>query len=448
MRARTPPDPSHPPGASAPGGAHPETPPSAQPGVRLYGWRHPTVLAAALLAIASGFAQFGVTATLGDVAKAFGETGNGPSLHEQVGLSLTTIGLGLAVIRLAALGSMPLAALADRIGRRRVILSCCLTGLALTVVAAGSPTFWWFVVAFAVGRPLLSATSALAAVIAAEETRAADRAKAVALIAFAYASGAALIAFIRGISGLGFRPLFVLAVVPLVLVALAGRWVEEPERYARLRGAEPSDLAQIARPGRIAPALRGRLALLAGLGFFAIAFVTGPVTTLVFLYGENVLGLAPSTTAMILLAGAPVAVTGLLAGRWAADRAGRLPTAMAAHAGIAISGAIAYTASLPWAVGGYLVCWFTQAAVGPAIGALAAELFPTSSRATAAGWLNAAGVLGAVAGLVTFGLLADAFGSFGPAALAVTIPMGLASAGYLLLPETRGLELEESAPEL
>ncbi|MGH8897750.1 MAG: MFS transporter [Egibacteraceae bacterium] len=421
--------------------------------MRLHSWRHQSVLSAAVLAVASGFAQFGVTAALPDVARAFRATAQGSSLAEQVGLSLTTIGIGLAVIRFAALASMPLAALADRVGRRRVVLSCCLTGLALTVMASGSPTFWWFVVVVALGRPLLSTTNALAAVIAAEETRVADRAKAIALIAAAYGFGAGLFAFVRGVSELGFRPLFALAVVPLVTVTLIGRRLEEPERYTRLRSAESAALGvQAGRPRAyacwaLAPRLRGRLALLAGLGFFAVAFVTGPVTTLVVLYGERVLGLTRGVIAFIALAAGPVGFGGLAVGRWAADRLGRIPTAVVAHAGIAIAGAIAYTAGPAGAIGGYLACLFAQSVAGPAIGTLATELFPTSSRATAAGWLNAAGVLGAVGGLVTFGLLADAFGSFGPAALAVTIPMGLASAGYLLLPETRGLELEESAPE-
>lgn len=425
----------------------PEAPITAFSQMRLHGWRDPAILAAAVFAIAAGFAQFGVTAALADVAKAFGAAGQGPSLTEQVGLSLTTLGLGLGVIRLAALGAMPLTALADRTGRRRTILGCCLAGLALTVAAAGSPTFWWFVAVVALGRPLLSTTSALSVVIAAEETRAADRAKAVALMAAAYGFGAGLITFVRGVSGLGFRPLFVLAVVPLAVIARVGRRLEEPERYARLRSGDSAVVAHTARPGWIPPALRGRLVLLAALGSFAVAFVTGPVTTLVFLYAESILGLEPYAAALLVPAAALFGIGGLVVGRWAADRLGRVPTAIVAHAGIAIAGAITYTAGTAGVIGGYLACLFAQSVGGPAIATLAAELFPTSSRATAAGWLGAAGVLGAVSGLVTFGLLADAFGSFGPAALAVTIPMGLASAGYLLLPETRGLELEESAPE-
>jgi MFS family permease len=115
---------------------------------------------------------------------------------------------------------------------------------------------------------------------------------------------------------------------------------------------------------------------------------------------------------------------------------------------VAVAGAVTYTSGAPGAIAGYLASLFAQSAFGTAVGAMSTELFPTSSRGTAAGWLNCAGVLGAVCGLLVFGLLVDAFGSFGPAALAVTIPVALVSTAYLRLPETKGLELEESAPEM
>jgi YNFM family putative membrane transporter len=413
--------------------------------VRLHGWTHPAILSAALLAVGAGFAQFGVTAALSDVAEEFGEQGPGPLLPMQIGLSLTTIGLGLAIIRFSSLASLPLAALADKYGRRTVTLSCCLTGLALTVVAAFSPTFWWFVALFALGRPLLSATNALTVVIAAEETTSADRAKAVALLAAAYGIGAGLVALIRGVWDPGFKSLFLLAAVPLVVVALTSRLVEEPDRYARLR--EPGPVAA-ARPGRVPAELRARLVLLAVIGYFSFAVVTGPATTLLFLYSETVLGLSPGTTAAVVFCAGPVGLGGLLTGRWAADRLGRVPTAVAGHLVVAVAGAVTYTAGAGGAIAGYLVSLFAQSAFGTAVAAMSAELFPTSSRGTAAGWLNCAGVLGATCGLLVFGRLADAFGSFGPAALAVTIPVALVSTGYLRLPETRGLELEESAPEV
>jgi MFS family permease len=50
-------------------------------------------------------------------------------------------------------------------------------------------------------------------------------------------------------------------------------------------------------------------------------------------------------------------------------------------------------------VAGYLLAVVASSAYAPAFGSQAAELFPTSERGSVAGWLTAAGVLGAVAGL-------------------------------------------------
>src|SRR5688500_9435443 len=86
-------------------------------------WLAPAVLTAAALSVASGFAQFAATATLGDVAAAFGRTSAGDSVMARAGLAGSTLGAGLAVIRLASLASLPLAELADRRGRRGVLLT-------------------------------------------------------------------------------------------------------------------------------------------------------------------------------------------------------------------------------------------------------------------------------------------------------------------------------------
>jgi MFS family permease len=98
-------------------------------------------------------------------------------------------------------------------------------------------------------------------------------------------------------------------------------------------------------------------------------------------------------------------------------------------------------------VSGYLLAVVAAAAYGPATAALAAELFPTSIRARVAGWLVASGVLGAVVGLLAFGSISDALDSFGLAAVVICAPVVVASVAFSRLPETVGLELEQSAPE-
>jgi MFS family permease len=129
------------------------------------------------------------------VARGFGQVNNGATVVAQAGISGTALGIGLAIMRLASLGALPVIGLADRFGRRRLLLATVGAGLAMTVLAAASPSYWCFVAIFACGRPVLAATNGLAQVTAAEQTASADRAKAVALIAAGYGTGAGVVLF-------------------------------------------------------------------------------------------------------------------------------------------------------------------------------------------------------------------------------------------------------------
>ena len=244
--------------------------------LKLHRWSDRAILAVAVLALASGFGQFGVVAALGDVSTQLGHVAPGGSIADKVGLSGTNLGIGLAVIRLASLGSLPLIGSADRLGRRRVILVVTMVGLVFTAVAATSPGYWWFVVIFALGRPLLSATNALAEVMAAEETSSRDRTAAVALMAAGYGVGAGLSAVIHSLasSALGFRGVFALAVVPLLAVVAVRRWVEEPSRFTLAEAAAEHPTPVL---GAVGPRYRNRVITMALIAFF-ISIIADPPT--------------------------------------------------------------------------------------------------------------------------------------------------------------------------
>lgn len=429
--------------------AEPDTPTTAPPGV--HPWRHPAILGAAAMSMAAGFAQFSATSGLPDVAAAFGEVGNGVGVAGQIGLSATTLGLGQAVIRLSSLASLPLSGAADRVGRRRMLLLCSAGGLAMVSAAALSQSFVWFVVLFSLARAPLSSTNALAGVIAAEETQTRDRAKAIALITVGYGFGAGLTGIVRAVGGeaIGFRALFGLSLIPLLLLPLLARTIEEPERFRLVR--ERSRALGLRARSRLAlapfePASRRRFVIV-GVLTFAIAFASGPINTNLFVFAESVLGLPRSATAIAVLAAGPSGLVGLVLGRWAADRLGRRLTAGLGHTAIALAGMLTYSAAGPALLTGYLLTIFAGGMYAPAAGAIAAELFPTRMRATVAGWVTVAGVLGATVGLIVFGAMADALGGFARAAVAVCAPVLAVAFLYALLPETRGLELEQSAPE-
>jgi MFS family permease len=411
----------------------------------LRSWSDPAIVALALMAFASGFGQGGAVAALGDVAKHFGHVVRGTTIADEAGLSGTVLGVGLAVLRLASLGALPLAGLADRLGRRTVLLATCSVGLVFTVAAAASPGYWWFVVIFALGRPSLSATNALAQVSAAEKTDSKNRAKAVALIAAGYGVGSGLTAVIQGLanSTLGFRGLFALAVVPLAAIAFIRRRLVEPGRFSVAAAATEHPVPVLGAVGR---AYRWRL-LTVGAIAFAVAVVTGPANSFVFVYAQNVLKMSGDERAAMVSVASVFGLVGLLVGRVLADHLGRRPTGAMAMVAMALTGTLAYSGSRDALLVGYELGVLAAATLAPAAGALATELFPTSVRASVAGWIVVASVAGATVGLVAFGAIADVGNRFAVGGAVTFLPVVLAAGLFALLPETKGREPEDLWPD-
>jgi MFS family permease len=404
-------------------------------------WRDRGVVGVVVASFASGFSQFSVVAALGSVARAFGHLAHGATFADQAGLSGTTLGVGLALIRLSSLGALPLAGAADRRGRRRTLLVTVTLGLAFTVLAAASPGYWWFVAIFAAGRPLLTATNTLSEVIAAECVETRSRAAALALVAAGYGVGAGVTAIVHSLfaTALGFRGLVALAVVPLALIPLVARWVREPTRFEAVSRT----------PGRPTPVLgavgarfRSRMAVVVVVAF-ALSFVTGPANSFIFLDAQNHLHLSGTATAVMVVAAGVAGLAGLLLGRWLSDRWGRRATGALGMVGLGVGAVLAYQGTAAHLVAGYVLGILMGSVFAPAIGALVNELFPTTVRASAAGWFAAAGVLGAVGGLLTFGAIADAGHRFALAADLTFIPATLVAALFWVLPETRGRDLED-----
>jgi len=415
--------------------------PSSTRAPHLHKWNDRVVLGAVLASFASGFGQFGVVTALGSVARTFGHLVHGATLADQAGLSGTKLGVGLAIIRLASLGGLPLTALADRFGRHRMLLTTVGLGLAATVLAAASPGYWWFVVIFACGRPLLSATNALSEVIAAEQTDTKSRAKALALVAAGYGVGAGFTAIIHSLASktLGFRGLFLLAIVPLALLPLINRWATEPERFALAEVAPDHVVAVL---GSVGPVFRSRLVVLSVLAF-ALSFITGPANSFIFLFAQNIDHLSGVTTALMVVGAGATGLAGLLIGRWMADRVGRRVTGALGMTGLALFGVLSYAGPRYDLILGYVLGVMFGSIFAPAVGAIVTELFPTPVRASAAGWFLAAGVLGAVVGLIVFGAIADIGNRFALAADLTFLPAMLASGLFWALPESKGRELED-----
>jgi MFS family permease len=167
--------------------------------------------------------------------------------------------------------------------------------------------------------------------------------------------------------------------------------------------------------GAVARPFRRRLAVIVALAF-AVSVITGPASTFIFLFAQSILHQRGIVTAGMVAGAGAAGLAGLLAGRWLADRVGRRPTGALAMVAVALFAALTYTGSGPALLAGYILGVFAGSVFAPAAGSLINELFPTSVRASVAGWSLAAGVLGAVTGLLVFGAVAGASHRFDVAA--------------------------------
>ena len=344
----------------------------------LRSWRDPAIVALALMAFASGFGQGGRWRHWATSPSTSATSCTGRPSPIRPGCRARCSGSAWPCLRLASLGALPLAGT----GRPRRAASPCSSRPARSASSSPSwprrvPGYWWFVVIFALGRPLLSTTNAVAQVSAAEETDIRNRAKAVALIAAGYGVGTGLTAVIDGLakSTLGFRGLFLLAVVPLAAIVFIRR---SARGVGPLRGGGRG-AASIPCPvlGAVGRAYRWRL-LIGGLARLRRGGGHGPGQQLrLRLRAERAQDVGRrrprpwwpwrrSSASGDCSSGAS----------WPIASGGDRPGAMAMTA-MALTGILAYSGSRDALLVGYELGVLAAATLAPAAGALANELFPT-----------------------------------------------------------------------
>jgi MFS family permease len=388
-----------------------------------------------LVALVAGFAQFGAVASLNDVAKHFGHHSGGRSLQSQVGLSGSVLGLALAILRLSSLGALPLSSLADRWGRTRVLRRTLLVGLLATAAAALSPAYWFFVLCFAFARPLLSAASTLVQVVTVELSSTQRRIHYLAVMAAGAGIGAGLSAVLHGVirGPDSFRWLFALALVPVAIVAPLSRRIPEP--------VYTSAASPLAHLGRVPHEARGRLVIVAAIVFSA-GMITGPANG----FGEGILKLSPHYVATIVALSAITGLIGLLLSRRLSRAIGRRWTVAIGVVATGVTSTYAYSGGRFNFTLGYMIGVAAAGLLAPAASAMSTEIFSHSFRATAAGWIVVAGVLGATVGLFLFGWVGDAVRatsatSLRVPALATFLPLLPTLLLLIRLPESSMMEL-------
>lgn len=357
---------------------------------------------------------------------------------DEFGSSDSAQGVALAVVRGGILFTLVLVGVADRRGRRAVILAMVIASPLFAATGAVAPTLAWLTVSQTVARPLAMALGIVLGIVAAEEMPAGSRAYAVSLLAMATALGAGLCVIalpLADVGTRGWRWVYVLPLASLLLVPGLARRLPESRRFLA-----PHAKADFAGHGR-------RFWLLAISGLL-LNLLIAPASAFQNRYLKNERGFSARRISLYtLLTNTPGGIGIVVGGRIADVRGRRVVGAVALAGGALATVATFQVRGWPlwaWSVIGAVV----GAAAVPSLGVYGAELFPTSLRGRANGAIQVLTLVGSAIGLVTAGLLVDHLGGFGPTMAILGIgPLVVAVLVITRFPETARRELEELNPE-
>jgi MFS family permease len=371
-----------------------------------------------------------------------------PQIAATFGLDKAAQGEFAAATRFGALPAFFLLPLADRIGRRRLLLLAIAgmsVGSLLTALAL-SPL--QFVIAQLATRTCIVAAAIASFVVVAEEFPAAHRGWGIGMLGGVGAIGFGFGALVYGFVGsmpFGWRGLYALGIVPLLFLPAFARGLRETARFAASAG--------VARAGgafrplvdlfRRHPRRALALALIAGMANAG----AGPSLQFISEFLQTERGWTPGAYAALSVAFGAFAIIGNpVAGRLG-DRFGRRRVAACVLllfplAALAFFAGPARIVALPWTVMVFL--WM---ATNVSVRALATELFPTSLRGTGAGSLALLETLGVGLGLLTYAAVMGASGSQSLALPLVALACVVAAASVFLVPETARRELEDVATD-
>jgi MFS family permease len=357
---------------------------------------------------------------------------------DSFGTSDAAQGNTLAAVRTGVLLALVLVAMADRRGRRRLVIvsaiasciTCALGALAPSMVALGATQV--------LSRGLSMTVVLLITVIAAEEMPAGSRAYAISVMTMTGALGAGMCLWALPLTGIdenAWRLLYVIPLLGIPVILRVARHLPESRRFAT--------------PHRAVSVLTGhgrRMALL-GISFFLISAFGAPATQLMNDFLKDERGFSASRISLFtMLTTTPGGIGLVIGGRLADVRGKRLIVAAGVAGGSALTLFSFMAHGWPMWVWN-LVGTILAAAAGPALAMYGPELFPTGSRGRANGIIQTVSVAGSALGLVIAGRMLDTTDLAAPMQLLLVGPLIVAVLVVFWFPETARRELEELNPE-
>ncbi|HET7083557.1 MAG TPA: MFS transporter [Rhizomicrobium sp.] len=369
-----------------------------------------------------------------------------PQIQASLHIPENQVAPTLAYFRIAAVFAFLLAASADLVGRRRLLLFTIFGQAIFTLLSAFGAHYWQFVGAQFFTRIFGYAEEMLLFVVVAEEITAKARGWANTTIIAIYFLGAGLAtAVFAAVDFLphGWRALYVIGSVPIFLVAFLRQRLPETKRFQsrgeagfKLGGALDL-LKDIARqyPMRVLTVI---------IAASAFGFAISPATFLAQKYLQDVYHYSPGQVSLVLIPGGLIGLGLTIAAGRLSDRLGRKPMAIATAALAGIAFFFFYNHAPAWAAPPLWVLGFLGFFAGDTmIAGFALEIVPTHYRATVGGLRYAIEIGAGAAALALEGVLYDRLGGHGPALQWLLISIPITMIAILFLPEPAGKSLEE-----
>lgn len=340
-----------------------------------------------------------------------------------------------SVLAIGALGALPLATLADRFGRRRLI-AVGVAGFSIANFVSGlAPSIEALALLRLVAVCFETLVGGVATALIVEEAPPARRGLAVSVLALLGGVGVGITVISYPLLAPHWRWLFLAGGIGVLLAPLI--WFRLPEGRTWL-GVRVSDSALRLL---LQPEWRRRIVVIAAVTAL-LAVLLEPAGLLFTVYASDFLRLSPTAISVLIAVSGIAGAASYLAGGYLTDRFGRRGPAIVLTIATAISASLSFaTATVGFYVGNVLWSSFASAST-PVFGAWTAELFPTRARATAELTASLAAAVGSVVGLQVVGYLAPSSG------LGRAIELGgvAAIAGALLLfllPDTKQAPLPD-----
>lgn len=369
-----------------------------------------------------------------------------PQIQAELHIPENQVGLTVAYFRIAAIFAMLLAASADLIGRRRLLLFTLLGQAGFTLLTAFMPGYESFVWAQFFTRVFGYAEEMLCFVVIAEEVSERARGWGNGTLSALYYFGGGLASLVFAAVNLlpyGWRAIYVIGALPLFMVAYLRRNLPETQKFAQQETPVSKGAAVLKMVKDIARQYPRRVALIV-VAASAFGFAISPATVLAQKYLQDAYHYSPGQVTMLLIPGGLIGLAlAILAGRLS-DRVGRKPMALGIVALAGLCFFLFYNGVPGWAIPPLWILAFFGFFSGDALVAgFALEIVPTQYRATVSGLRYLVEISAGAVALALEGLLYDSFGGHGPAIqwLLAAIPITLIA--ILFLPEPAGRTLEE-----